>query len=113
VIEKRTTDTNNNTRKLRAWKEIHDQFTAMFNNNNRNVMRLKEPWRRMKQMVKKNVSKVKTCRQKTGGRPPLETKNAVTELDWAISDMISHTFEKDRNIFDSDNTVFSKLTRFF
>jgi hypothetical protein len=57
--------------------------------------------------------KVKTCRQKTGGRPPLETKNAVTELDWAISDMISHTFEKDQNIFDSDNTVFSKLTRFF
>jgi hypothetical protein len=38
VIEKRTTDTNNNTRKLRAWKEIHDQFAAMFNNNNRNVM---------------------------------------------------------------------------
>jgi hypothetical protein len=33
----------------------------------------------------------------------VETENAVTELDWAISDMIPHEFEKDENIFDSDN----------
>jgi hypothetical protein len=55
---------NNNARKLRAWKEIHDEFTAMFNNKDRNITRLKEQWRRMKQMAKKNVSKVKTYRQK-------------------------------------------------
>jgi hypothetical protein len=103
VIENKTTDTNNNARKLRAWKEIHEEFTAMFNNKDRNITRLKEQWRRMKQMAKKNVSKVKTYRQKTGGGPPLETENAVTELDWAISDMIPHEFEKDENIFDSDN----------
>jgi hypothetical protein len=103
VIENKTTDTNNNARKLRAWKEIHEEFTAMFNNKDRNITRLKEQWRRMKQMAKKNVSKVKTYRQKTGGGPPLETENAVTELDWAISDMIPHEFEKDENIFDFDN----------
>jgi hypothetical protein len=103
VIENKTTDTNNNARKLRAWKEIHEEFTAMFNNKDRNITRLKEQWRRMKQMAKKNVSKVKTYRQKTGGGPPLETENAVTELDLAISDMIPHEFEKDENIFDSDN----------
>jgi hypothetical protein len=103
VIENKTTDTNNNARKLRAWKEIHEEFTAMFNNKDRNITRLKEQWRRMKQMAKKNVSKVKTYRQKTGGGPPLETENAVTELDWAILDMIPHEFEKDENIFDSDN----------
>jgi hypothetical protein len=70
VIENKTTDTNNNARKLRAWKEIHEEFTAMFNNKDRNITRLKEQWRRMKQMAKKNVSKVKTYRQKTGGGPP-------------------------------------------
>jgi hypothetical protein len=103
VIKNKTTDTNDNARKLGAWKEIHEEFTAMSNNKDRNITKLKEQWRRMKQMAKKNVFKVKTYIQKTGGGPSLETENAVTELDWAISDMIPHEFEKDENIFDSDN----------
>jgi hypothetical protein len=67
VIKNKTTDTNDNARKLGAWKEIHEEFTAMSNNKDRNITKLKEQWRRMKQMAKKNVFKVKTYIQKTGG----------------------------------------------
>lgn len=100
VIESKSGDVRIAKAKRQAWMDIEQVFRA--HGYERNSVRIKEMWRRMKGNAKKTMSTYKRNQHRTGGGPPPETPE---NIDMCISELCYDDFQADTSFYDSDRTV--------
>ncbi|XP_069354969.1 myb/SANT-like DNA-binding domain-containing protein 3 [Maniola hyperantus] len=84
VLFNKKTDNCNNVQKKKAWNAIHAEFNAL-SENPRTLKQLQAKFDNMKRNARKDASKQRQERFKTGGGPPPPPADADT--DWLRSVM--------------------------
>ncbi|XP_047518576.1 myb/SANT-like DNA-binding domain-containing protein 3 isoform X2 [Pieris napi] len=79
ILFNKKTDNSNNLQKKKAWSAIHAEFNAL-SNNPRTIKQLQAKFDNMKRNARKDASKQRQERFKTGGGPPPPPTDADT--DW-------------------------------
>ncbi|KAK6169873.1 hypothetical protein SNE40_020847 [Patella caerulea] len=96
-IEDKRTDGNVTKRKEAAWRKIHEQFTV--SQGSREVKRMKELWKRIKDAAKKEYQEYKKESKKTGGGPGPDD---LSNLTLRILNLIPREFQQYTNPYDDD-----------
>ncbi|GBP13518.1 hypothetical protein EVAR_6872_1 [Eumeta japonica] len=98
IIEDKQTDINNHKTKLLAWKQVSENFN-MIASYPRAVDKMREQWKRIKQNAKKYIFAHQRAASPTGGGT---NEKRVSELDWLVYSLVSHSFFEDSSQYDSD-----------
>lgn len=101
VINNRRTDYKSNEAKKEGWLEISNLFAARFGEK-WNLNQIKEQWKRLRLVAKKEYSHFRAESCKTGGGPPPEEPTPISRL---VKDMCPLDFLQMKNPYDDDAQI--------
>ena len=101
IINNQRTDFKSNESKKEAWVEILNLFAVRFGKKWQ-LHQIKEQWKRLRLLAKKEYSHFRAESRKTGGGPPPDEPTHISKL---VKDMCPLDFIKINNPFDEDASV--------
>lgn len=117
ILENKKADQYSLTIKNSVWKEIHQEFIAKLGSD-RDVLRLKEQWQRMKKQARSELQDYKMRTKKHGELAQLRKISNISEevlkiMEIANKSNNSNTEEEDASISSSENSEQDNIPTYF
>ena len=98
ILECKTTDANAVKKRNVVWRDIHNKFSAQVPTP-RPLVRLKEQWKRLKTIAKKEFSYFNKEQKRTGGGP---APTPPSDISVKVKDLLPNEFSQLNNPYDDD-----------